>query len=287
MVVVEQSTLRTETISPIVTGFALQAMKMKQLCMINSSSSWLESYYKESKAELTGGTGSAVTGVPRLAQFPYGEVTWTKATSYMLKYGMEGVISMEDVLTANIDVQARTLLRIGRAVAYAVDLAIYSAIHNASGINTLTITASYEWDSATIANRDPIQNILNAIKELAIDNYDALTGEGYLLVSPKGYADLIGNSKVVNNPSFKTADVVSNGVIGQLCGLKIIASNVVTADYAVVMIAKEAITWKEAKPLTVETIIDPGIKYTIRAYTIGCAQVTNPEAICRISNTAA
>ena len=63
--------------------------------MIESSNKWKETYYKETAADLTGGTTSGVRGVPRLAQFPYGEVSWTKATSYLEKYGMEGVISWE------------------------------------------------------------------------------------------------------------------------------------------------------------------------------------------------
>jgi hypothetical protein len=280
---VGQASLRAENISAIVTGFALQAYKMKQVCMVNPSSSWLESYYKETKTELTGGLGSAVKGVPRLANFPYGAPTWTKATAYLEKYGMEGVVSYEDERTNNIDVIARTLLRLGRAVANAVDTQIYTGLSGASGINTQATGAA--WDTPTVANRDPIQDILNAKKLISIDNYDIDDGTGYLLLSPTDYANLLGNSKVINNPTFKTADVVSNGVVAQVCGLKIIVSNVVTADEAIVIKAKEACTWKEAVALTVETINDPGIKKTIRAWEIGVLQVTNPEAICKITNT--
>ena len=93
-----QVDLRAENISRTVTGFAELEFKLKQLCLVTSSSAWIESYYKETKTELTGGTGSAVRGIPRLAGFPYGEVTWTKVSSYMEKYGMEGVISYEDVI---------------------------------------------------------------------------------------------------------------------------------------------------------------------------------------------
>ena len=65
-----QADLRAETISRIVKGFALQEYKMKQLCMIESSNAWTETYYKETAADLTGGLGSDVEGVPRLAAFP-------------------------------------------------------------------------------------------------------------------------------------------------------------------------------------------------------------------------
>lgn len=276
--------LRAENFESIVKGFALQEFKMKQLVMENSSNAWIETYYRETATELTGGLGSAVKGIPRLANFPYGEPNWTKVQSYIEKYGMEGIVSWEDAMTDNIDVVARTLLRISRAVAYAVDTQIYTVLSASSG-NSVAVTAGSEWDSATVANRDPIQNILNAERELSIDNFDPLNGSGYLVLSPTDYANLLGNTKVVNNPSFKSADVVANGVVGQICGLKIIVSNVVTADEALVVIAKECGTWKSASPLTVFTIVDKGVKYTIRAYEMGVCQCTTPNAICKISNT--
>lgn len=282
-----QVNLRAENVSAIVTGFALQSFKLKPLCMIQPSSSWLESYYKESKAELTGGTGAAVRQVPRLSAFPYGEVSWTKATSYLEKYGMDAVISWEDATTNNIDVVARTLLRVGRAVAYAIDSQIATELGAVAGGNTFSITAGYEWDSAVIANRDPIADILKAIRYLADDNYDALGGNGHLLLNPTDYEHLLSNTKIINNPTFKTADPVSNGVVGQICGLNIVVSPAIQADTAYVLIAKECMTWKEAKALTTITIEDPGIKYTIRAWEVGVLQITNPEAICKISNTAA
>jgi hypothetical protein len=278
--------LRAENFEAMVKGFALQEFKMKQLVSVQASNSWTETYYRETATELTGGLGSAVKGIPRLANFPYGEVSWTKVQSYIEKYGMEGVISWEDAMMDNIDVVARTLLRVSRAVANAVDAQIYSVLEAAAG-NSVAITAGYEWDSATVANRDPIQNLLDAKRELYIDNFDPDSNESFVCISPTSYAAILGNSKVVNNPSFKTADVVTNGVVGKLCGLKIIVSNVVTADKALVVIAKECGTWKQAAPLTVFTTPDKGVKYTIRAYEMGVCQATTPNAIVTITNTAA
>src|SRR3990167_6160840 len=160
-------TLRAENVDKIVKGFALQAYKFKQLCMISPSSAWTETYYREGAAELTGGASEAIRGVPRLAAFPYGEPTWDKVSAVLEKYGMEGVVSWEDSSTNNIDVIARTLLRIGRAVAKAVDDQIEATIHDTSGINTVVITDGNQWDTATVANRDPVQNILNAKREIA------------------------------------------------------------------------------------------------------------------------
>jgi len=134
--------LRAENFSRIVKGFALQQYKMKQLCMIESSNAWTETYYAETAADLVGKDTTAsgtVAGVPRLANFPYGEVTWTKTSGRNLKYGMEGVLSWEDVKTNNVPMIARTLLRIARSVAKSVDDTIAAAVVASAGNTVLEI----------------------------------------------------------------------------------------------------------------------------------------------------
>ena len=175
-----QADIRTENFSRIVKGFALQQYKMKQLCMIESSNAWTETYYAETAADLTGGTGSGVSGVPRLAQFPYGEVSWTKTSARNLKHGIEDLLSFEHLQTNNVPVIARTLIRIARAVARSVDTTIAAAIVASAGN---TVAANATWDNSVVADRDPIQDILNAKAQIAIDNYDP-DKNGYLLVNP-------------------------------------------------------------------------------------------------------
>lgn len=281
--------LRKEYVESVVTGFALQAYVMKEIVMVTPSSSWQESYYQESSTELSGGTGSAIKGVPRLANFPYGEASWTKQSSYITKYGFEGVISYEDRISNNIDVVARTLLRIARAVVKAVDDEIWDVLSESqspSAINSVTIAAGDEWDSATVANRDPVQDILNAIKEIAVDNYPIYNGNGYLLLSPKDYANILGNANLRNVGEFYKG-IVQNGNVGVLLGLKVKVSNSITASGAMVVLAKECATWKQAAPLKTVTIDNPGISTTIRSFEMGTTQLKNPEAVCFISNTQA
>lgn len=285
---VGQATLRSEMWERDVKGFALQSYRMKQLCMVSKTGSWTNSYYQETASDLTANGTRNVKGLGRGSQFPTGNVSWTEKSARIQKYGMEGEIFYEDAITDNIDVTSRTLLRIGRAIAKAVDDEIWDVISESQSptlINSVTISAGSEWDSATIANRDPVQNILDAKKEIAIDNYDPDNGNGYLIVSPTDYANLLGNTKISNNPSFRGADVVANGVVAKLLGLKIIVSNSVTADYAMVAIAKECASWKALTPLTVLTNYDAGIKWTIRGFEFGVTQLTNPEAICLIIGT--
>jgi hypothetical protein len=275
--------LRAEHIDSAVTGFVLSEYKLKPLCLIKKSSAQTESYYAETSTELTGGTGNAVRGVPRGADFPFLEASWTKYSSVQEKYAGKGIVFYEDQLFNNFDVISRTFEKIGHAVAYAVDIVIEASISTNAG-NTFAITSGSEWDSATVANRDPISDLFQAIRLCAEDNYDVLKN-GYLVVNPQDYQWLLSNVKVTNNPSFKSADVITNGVVGQLAGLKIVVSNAVTADQAYVLQGQKAVVWQEAAPLKVFQVKEDGIKTTISAFEMGVAQVTNPNAICKITNT--
>jgi len=278
-----EADLRAQAYDRIVQDVALQAFKVKPLVRVSPSSSWAESYYAEGSTELTGGTGSAVKGIPRLANFPYGEPNWELNTSRHDKYGMEGVISWEDSKTNNVDVVQRTLLRVARAVANAVDKQIYGALLAAVGNSQAT---EAEWNNAVVASRNPVQDILNAISDVTVDNIDLLDGQGVLLINPVDYALLIGNSAIRNVGQFWTDKVTKNGFVGRICGLDVIVSNVVTTDVGTLVLRrKDCAVWKQAAPLQTVTIVDPGIKTTVRAWEVGVLQVTLPNAVCSITNT--
>jgi len=274
-----EADLRAENFSRIVKGFALQEYKMKQLCMIESSSAWTETYYIETAADLTGGLGSNVKGVPRLANFPYGEVSWTKTSGRNVKHAMEAVLSWEDVKTNNLPMIARTLLRIARAVSKSVDGDIAANILSEADNTT---AANATWNNAVIADRDPIQDMLDAKAMIELDNYNP-NKNGFVIMNPLQFSYLLGNANIRNAGQFYTDSVTKNGVVGKIVGLNIISSNSVTAGGAQVVIAKEACTWKSVVGLSVKTIEDSGIKYTIRAWEVGQIQVTNPDAICTIT----
>ena len=281
--------IRGLNIDKTVTGFALTEYVFKQICSVVPSSTWQDRYQQETAADLTGGTAEDVEGVPRLAAFPSGEVSWTQVNSYMKKHGMEGKISWEDASTNDIDVISRSLLRVARAVAKSVDAEIWDIVtesQSASTINSVAITAGNEWDSATVANRDPIQNILDAKRTIYEDNYNP-DQNGFLCLNPKDYANMLGNANIRNAGQFYTDDVTRNGKVGFLLGLKVLVSNQVTADYAAVVVGQEAATWKTVQALTTKTIEEPGIYYKIRSWEIGACQLRNPLAVCLISNTAA
>lgn len=279
-----QYELRAESVDKAVKGFALLKYKFKQVCSVQSSSAWKETYWEEARDPLSGsGTREGrLQYTSRGAGFPYLEPSWTEKSARHQKHAGESICYWEDIRTNEIDILARTTFRVGEAIANSVDSAIYAAWIAASGILTNALT--YEWDDTTLSQRDPIFDILTAIRKIEEYNYD-IRENGYLLLSPIDYQNLLRNSKVINNPSFKTADVVSNGRVGQICGLTIIESNNVPADEALVIAGQIASTWKSVAAIQTKIIEDPGIKTTIRAWEVGVTMVTNPKAICRITNT--
>lgn len=283
-----QASLRAENVERMVTGLALATYSAKQAVMVSNSAAWKESYYQETKTVPTAGTTAAIKGIPRLSGFPKANITWDKKSAYIQKYGLEDVVSYEDAQADAFDVISRTLIRVAEGVAKSVDdeiLSVLSEAWTAATINTVAIGVGSEWDAAVIANRDPIQDILNAKAELKKDNY--FQGNIQLFMSPTDVANVLGNANIRNAGQFYTDEVTKNGTVGTLCGCKVIESNSVKADNALMVISQTCGTWKAVTPLTVVTIYEEGISYKIRAFELGVTQLTNPKAVCLISNTQA
>jgi len=281
----QEADMRKEYIDSAVKAVNQDMSKLKNLCIIDSSSAWTESYYRETNADSTdGGTGSSIKGIPQMAPFPFVQVTETKVSSVVLKYGDESVISLEMQQEATVPMLQRHILRMARKVNWQIDTAIEAIMSSDAG-NTFAITADYEWDSATIANRDPVYDILYGINMLRADGIDALNGNGYLVVNGTDYTNIISNTKILNHPTFQSVSAVQNGIVGSLAGLKIMVSEAVTADQAYIVVKGESLVWKQAQPLKTVTIDDPGKSTTIRCWERGVCQLHAPNGICKITNT--
>lgn len=282
-----EADLRKEYIDSAVKAVNMDMARLKTLCTIDTSDAWTESYYRETNDDSTdGGTGSSIKGIPQMAPFPFVQVTETKVSSVILKFGDESVISLEMNQAATVPMLQRHILRMGRKVNWQIDVHIEAAMNSSAG-NSLAITAGSEWDSATPANRDPVYNILQMIQLLRADGIDALNGNGYLVVNGTDYTNIMSNSKVLNHPTFQSVSVVQNGQVARLCGLTILISEAVTADQAYLVVKGEALVWKQAQPLQVVQIEDPGKSTTIRQWERGVVQVHSPNAIGKFTNTRA
>jgi len=280
---VGQTDIRGENINSVVKVFAQKKFKLKPLLQQVSSNKWTETYYKEDPTILTAGGTRDIKSIGRLSEFPTVERSWTKVSAQHFKYGDEGKISMEDILTDAINVQARTVNGIVESIVNSIDAAIYAALTAETGTSG-TVAAVDSWDSSTVANRDPIQDILRGIQAMTENNYDALEG-GVLLLNPHDYASLMMNSKVINNPSFKGADIVQNGMVGKIAGLSIVVTTSVTDDEAMIIIRQRAATWQSVVGMTSAVIKKEGISTTIRSWEIGQIQITDPYALYTITGT--
>ena len=273
-------------------GFAAKRYVMKNLVMQTSSNAWNNSFYQKTATSLTGGTGSAIKGIPRGADFPFVERGVTLKNAIILQHGGETVIYWIDILTSNIRVEAESISDVSDAVVNSTDTVIYNNLsesNSPSTINTVAITAGREWDSATIANRDPVTDLLNCIAAILTDRYPIISsGRGFAAMNEATWALLIGNSKIINHPTFQmSAPPIANGLMAQIVGLKIYVTPVVTNDYVLTGIEKTCGTWVSVQDLTVDVIVDPQKKYTIRASEIGVCQLTDPDALCLLTNVRA
>jgi hypothetical protein len=265
---------------------------MKNLVMDITGSAVTESFYQKTATSLIpAGINNNIKGIPRGADFPFIERGVTLKNAVILQHGGEGIIYWKDILTSNIRQEVEVISDVTDAVVYSTDNVIYATLSendSPSTINTVAITAGYEWDSATIANRDPVFDIARAIEAIQTDRYPIMaSGRGFIAMNEATFTYLITNTKVLNHPTFKLNSDTVNGIAAELLKCKIYVTPVVTNDKVLVGIAKTCGNWISTCPLTVDIIIDPQKKYTIRASEIGVCQLTDPESLCLLTNVRA
>lgn len=283
---VEMQDIRGLDIDKTIKGFALASYVFKNYVSVSSTSSEQIRWYQETAADLTATAPSVVANISPLSNFPTLEASWTRNTSYVRKYAAETFLSMEDIKSSDIDVLARSLLRLTRALTKQVDARIWDVIsenRSASTINSGATTAA--WDAGS--GQDIIKDLLTMKKAIADNDYD--TSNLVLFLSTTDYKNLMTwliSTKGSSIPNW-SSDKLTSGVAMELLGIKIVVSTNVTADYALMMVPQVAATWKEHTGLTSKTIEEPGIGTKIRAWEIGECMLTDPKAVYLLTNTQA
>lgn len=285
---VEMQDIRGLDIDKTVKGFALAEYVFKGACTISNTSADHIRWYQETAADLTATTPAKVSNISPLSTFPILEVSWTRQTSYVRKYAAEGFISMEDMKSSDIDVVARTLLRLTRAVVKQVDTRIWNVmIESGTAENSKTInfvTTSGAWNQ----NKEPIGDIMEAKRKIWEDNYNP---EGaYLFMSPKTYEYLVTyliDQKGSSIPNF-SSEKVRSGVVMEILGVNVKVSNNATytaSGAALLVVPNRACTWKSHTDTTSVAINEPGIGTRFRVWELGEAILTDPNAVCWIAPT--
>lgn len=282
---VEMQDIRGLDIDKAVKGFALTHYIFKNLVTVSSMTGDSVRWYQETAADLTATAPSKVANISPLSSFPTLEATWTRTTSYPRKYAAEGFLSMEDMKSSDIDVMARTLLRLTRAVVKQVDTRIWNVLTESQvAVNILSGSAvANTWASA---NANPIADILSGAQAIAENDYDPLAG-GIVAMNPQNYKSLLDfliSTKGSSIPQF-ASEKVQSGVMMNLLGFKIVVSNNCTANFAFVGLPATACTWKSYTDTTSKVIVDEGIGSKVRVWEMGEAILTDPKAAYLIYNT--
>lgn len=285
---VEQADIRGLDIDKTVKGFALRNYIFKSDCQISSTSGDSIRWYSETAADPTPTAPTVVANVSPLSQFPILEHSWTRNTSYPRKYAAEGFISMEDIKSADINVLARSLLRLTRSVVKQVDTRIY-AVLTATGCQTFATTAvgGDQWDAASAAG-NPIKDIAHCKKLVRDYDYDPSSAVLYIDPIAEEYLiDWLIGGKGSSIPAFHTSGdrgSISNGKVVEILGVTIKVSPNVTTDEAVFFLPKTSVTWYTFADTTARTIDEVGIGTKIRVWEIGEAVRTDPNSVVKITD---
>lgn len=274
--------IRTNFFDKVIKQVTARQYKFKQAVSIESTSAWKNYFYRESQTTLAGQPGNTTKGIPRGAAFPQAVVNWDRVSATIEKYGMEDNIHWEDIISDDIDVQNRTLVRISEAVVKSVDDEIYNGLtENGTVVNIQTLTASAGWNQASAAIVD---DLMQAKQLIAEADYD--TDNLMLFINPRDERAFIKylTDKGAQFPKL-SQEKMENGRIGNLLGFDIITSRSVAASRALVVIPKRCATWKELVPLQTTTKSDEYKSVMVRAVEMGTLQLTDPKAVVYITAT--
>lgn len=292
-----EADIRGIDIDKLAKGFAEEELILKNFVNVSTTKAREIRWYQKTAGFITGTTTTGITGdniantafksLPTVA-----EQSWTRNTSYVRKYFIESPwISEEDIKDSDIDILASNVRDLVKAVANQVDKRIYNVIvdlvtsvpFDGSTVTSAAATAD-GWDDA--ATGDPIKDIMLAKETIRNQRYNPEGGIFY--IHPTEHSHLLEyliSVKGSSIPQF-ASQTVESGVVMEILGLKVVVSANATTDYAVVFVPKVACTWKQFTPITAAVINDPGIGSKVRVWEEGEAILTDPNAVCGISDTA-
>lgn len=274
--------IRTSFYDKVIKQVTARKLKMLSIVQVMSTSAWINYFYRESQTVLSGKTGSSFKGIPRGAAFPQAVVEWERVTTYITKYGAEGNLHWEETISNDIDVQNRTLFRIGEGVAKQIDDDIYNGlIQSDTGTDIQTFNLAAGWNEASATIIDDLSRAQQLIEEA---DYD--TDNLVLAVNPRDYRSIKKylTDKGAQFPQI-SEQVTESGRVRKLMDLNIIVSRAVAASRAIVTIPGRCGTWKELAPLQTTSIVDPYKSVKVRCVAEGLFQLTDPKCVVKITNT--
>jgi len=286
------STIRAEVIDSMVKQVAARTYKFKQACAEVSTSAWKNTFFREDLTIPAGKSGNATNHIPRGANFPQFSLAWEEVSVRIIKYGLEENIAWEDILSDDVNIQARTVIRLTEGVVKSVDDGIWNALSQNTAADAVIRIQSFAlsgadgnggaWNQASAAI---IDNLMKA-SELIYTNGNYDPTDLICFVSPRD------KRSIMNYLADKGAqwspiatDIATNGRVAKVAGVTIVESVSVPADYALVVKPKTCATIKSLVPLQSTTVEDPFRSLKIRVVEELAVELTDPLAVVLIKNT--
>ena len=280
--------LRAEVVDSLVKQIAEPSYKLKPILTVLPTSAWKNTFFREDPTETSGPSGNVFKGVPWGATFPQSDTTWQEVSVRIIKHAVETNIPYEQIISSEIDVQARTIIRRTREIVKSVDDDIWSVMSQlgvlgAWSIQSMAIANGRYWSVTSAAI---IDDVFYAKMLISKKNYDV--SDLVCFVNPDDARNIMLylTNKGAQFPQIAES-VVRNGSIGKIGNVTFVEAQSVANSYALVVVPKTCATFKQLVPLQSATTEDPLKSWRIRVVEEGVVELTDPLAVCLIKGTAA
>ena len=252
-----QDTIRGINIQKAATGFADEDFIFKNFCIITPTEAREIRWYQKTSGVLdttdtTGMTASRIANVSQLALPDIVEQGWTRQTSYVKNFKVESPwISDEDIQDSDPDIWATNIRDLVRSVANQVDKRIFNVLTEniePTNINFTMQATGTGWDDLT--NGNPVMDLISGSTAIRTNSYDI--SNVIALINPTQYKFLLNyliSVKGSSIPQF-ASQRVTDGVLTNIAGNRIVVSNNVTAGYVVQFIPQMSAKWKTFRAIT-------------------------------------
>ena len=263
-----------------------EALIFKKHVKVEKTSAREIRWYQKTSGYLTATSPAKISAIAYGARPFVLEQSWTRNTSNVKKYMLDSpLINMEDESDSDVQVFMNNAEDLTAAVANDLDGDIWDvATESQTPTNINSVTSTAAWDAAS--GQDPYKDISEAEKLIRQQTKRPVKNLNIYL-SAKDYDSLkvwLVSTKGSSIPGF-SSQLVEKGVVIMFDGKRVVVSENVTADYALVADLNRSVTYKEFKPLTTVFIKEEGIGRKIRIWTHGIALLVRPKYTALISNT--
>lgn len=213
------------------------------------------------------------------------ETSWTRNTVYTKKYMLDTpMINDEDEKDSEVRVFIENMQEVIAAIVNKRDGDIWDvATESQSPTNINSVTTVAPWDSAS--GQDPMKDISEALRKIRQQTKRKLRNPK-LYLNAKSEEDLKVwlTTKVGTYFTEVASDVIKEGVVSRFAGCKIVVSENVTSDYALVGDMKEAVEYFELTPIGTAIIKEERVGKKVRVSTNGTAALVKPKYLALVSN---